>query len=165
MTLGGKLWAGVGCIIIVMGLFALEEHWDGRLTGWFNRTRVKRWTGTQVDDWTWKGLDPDHKHPFETNMWYRYVKRVAKAYNKSNCFVCSHMPHSSSHLTIYATPMSYHAALCFYRMSVYCRTQESSFYEPYTPELFQKMFLKAHDFNYATEGTRGLIVLMFPCLH
>ncbi|XP_055368399.1 uncharacterized protein LOC129604728 [Betta splendens] len=146
----GKLRVVVCVTIFMIGLFALNILWDGQMRNLF---RVKKWTGTPVHDWNWKNLDPNHKHPFETNMWYRYVKVLAKAYNKSNCFVCSHMPHSSSHLTLYATPMPYHAALCFYRMSVYGRSQNSYFYEPYTPELLQKMFQRTYEYNFTAEGT------------
>uniref|UniRef100_A0A7N5ZUG5 Uncharacterized protein n=1 Tax=Anabas testudineus TaxID=64144 RepID=A0A7N5ZUG5_ANATE len=80
-------------------------------------------------------------------MWYRYAKVVANSYNKSNCYVCSHIPHSSSHLTLNATPMDFHRGFCFFLMSLEDRDPKAYHIEPKTPEVFQKMWIKPLLFN------------------
>lgn len=150
MAPGVKLIAAI-CTVVVAVLFFLYE--TGLLTGkppdnrptYHNLT--KRWSTTPIGDWIWKDLDTEHAHPFETNMWYRYAKVLAKSYNKSDCYVCSHMPHSSSHLTLYATPMDFHKGFCFFLMSVKDRDPKMYHIEPKTPAVFQNMFLKPYLFN------------------
>ncbi|XP_069028136.1 endogenous retrovirus group PABLB member 1 Env polyprotein-like [Embiotoca jacksoni] len=58
-------------------------------------------------------MDENPKHSWDTNMWYSYVKALVRSYNKSDCFVCSHMPHSSTQVTLHAKPMNWTEAKCF----------------------------------------------------
>ena len=37
----------------------------------------------------------DPKHHYDQNMWFRYVRCKAKKANRSEFYVCVHMPHSA----------------------------------------------------------------------
>ncbi|MED6253466.1 hypothetical protein ATANTOWER_030341 [Ataeniobius toweri] len=54
----------------------------------------------------------DRGHPFLQNYWYRYVHDIARAQNKTNCYVCSRMPTHSQGPTIYAKTMDDSQANC-----------------------------------------------------
>lgn len=71
--------------------------------------RGRRWT--HINQKHWQPTDPEH--PIETNMWYNYVTVLAREQNKTNCYVCSIMPHSSQQATLYITPMTKEQAKCF----------------------------------------------------
>ncbi|CAI5677100.1 unnamed protein product [Oreochromis niloticus] len=73
------------------------------------RERTKKaWThdNSHLDKMT-----QDHNHPWMNNAWYRYV------YNRTtekNCFVCSHMPATSVHATIYGKVPSLETSMCIH---------------------------------------------------
>uniref|UniRef100_A0A3B5AJV5 Uncharacterized protein n=1 Tax=Stegastes partitus TaxID=144197 RepID=A0A3B5AJV5_9TELE len=41
--------------------------------------------------------DSHIRHIYQLNSWWRYVNFTAHRDNMTNCYVCSHMPHSSTH--------------------------------------------------------------------
>ena len=51
-------------------------------------------------------------HLYSTNSWYRYASLQAKRLNKTNCYICSLMPTSSSHPRLEARPLSKQATIC-----------------------------------------------------
>ncbi|KAF3689301.1 hypothetical protein EXN66_Car004973 [Channa argus] len=73
--------------------------------------RSRRWTHLDLAEWDRMDVDP--KHPWETNAWYRYTKTLATSYNKSSCYVCSVIPHSSTQMSLIALAMNYTQAVCF----------------------------------------------------
>lgn len=66
-----------------------------------------------------RDLDKDHNHPWMNNVWYRYVyDRVHAEDNYTDCYVCSHMPTTAIHATIYGKPPTKSEALCIYDKAI-----------------------------------------------
>ena len=70
-------------------------------------------------EWSFQDESLDHSHPFATNVWYKYVAQAARQAKHSDCFVCSHMPHSTSQPIAYATPMNITSAECAFNVSMF----------------------------------------------
>lgn len=78
--------------------------------------RKKRWS---YDNSHLRDLDKDHNHPWMNNAWYRYVyDRVHAEDNYTDCYVCSHMPTTAIHATIYGKPPTTSEALCIYDKAI-----------------------------------------------
>ncbi|XP_042070865.1 uncharacterized protein LOC121812508 [Haplochromis burtoni] len=78
--------------------------------------RPKRWTH---DNSHLKEIDKEHNHPWLNNAWYRYVHdRVHREDNAANCYVCSHMPTTALHATVYGKPPTKAEALCIYDKAI-----------------------------------------------
>ena len=45
------------------------------------------------------------KNIYDTNSWYRYAKHIAGTQNSSSCYVCSHLPPSSTHPAMSVTAL------------------------------------------------------------
>ncbi|KAL4009560.1 hypothetical protein ACER0C_003412 [Sarotherodon galilaeus] len=56
-------------------------------------------------------MTQDHNHPWMNNAWYRYVYNSTR---DKNCYICSHMPLTAKHLTLYGTPAPLNEGLCIY---------------------------------------------------
>ena len=69
-------------------------------------------------EWSFQDESLNHSHPFETNVWYKYVAQAARQAKHSDCFVCSHMPHSTSQPIAYATPINITSAKCAFNVSL-----------------------------------------------
>ncbi|KAL4008715.1 hypothetical protein ACER0C_002567 [Sarotherodon galilaeus] len=70
-----------------------------------------RWTH---DNSHLRDMTQDHIHPWMNNAWYRYVHDRTKENNGNNsgCYVCSHMPSTSTHPTLYGLLMNKTQAKC-----------------------------------------------------
>ncbi|CAI5668323.1 unnamed protein product [Oreochromis niloticus] len=70
-----------------------------------------RWTH---DNSHLQEMTQDHIHPWMNNAWYRYVHDRTKENNGNNsgCYVCSHMPSTSTHPTLYGLLMNKTQAKC-----------------------------------------------------
>ncbi|XP_025764323.1 uncharacterized protein LOC112847275 [Oreochromis niloticus] len=56
-------------------------------------------------------MTQDHNHPWMNNAWYRYVYNSTR---DKTCYICSHMPLTAKHLTLYGTPAPLNEGLCIY---------------------------------------------------
>ncbi|CAI5661065.1 unnamed protein product [Oreochromis niloticus] len=69
-----------------------------------------RWTH---DNSHLRDMTQDHIHPWMNNAWYRYVHDRTKGEpNNTACYVCSHMPCTSTHPTFYGNYMNKTQAKC-----------------------------------------------------
>ncbi|CAI5667793.1 unnamed protein product [Oreochromis niloticus] len=69
-----------------------------------------RWTH---DNSHLRDMTQDHIHPWMNNAWYRYVHDRTKGEpNNTACYVCSHMPSTSTHPTFYVDYMNKTQAKC-----------------------------------------------------
>uniref|UniRef100_A0AAX7VFU3 Uncharacterized protein n=1 Tax=Astatotilapia calliptera TaxID=8154 RepID=A0AAX7VFU3_ASTCA len=72
--------------------------------------RQKRWTH---DNSHLRDMTQDHIHPWMNNAWYRYIHDRTKAESaNTDCYVCSHMPSTSTHPTLYGKYMNNTQAKC-----------------------------------------------------
>lgn len=69
-------------------------------------SRQRRWTH---DNSHLADMTRDHIHPWMNNAWYRYVFNITK---EKDCYVCSHMPATSVHATLYGKPMQRSQSMC-----------------------------------------------------
>ncbi|CAI5670049.1 unnamed protein product [Oreochromis niloticus] len=69
-----------------------------------------RWTH---DNSHLRDMTQDHIHPWMNNAWYRYVHDRTKGEpNNTACYICSHMPCTSTHPTFYGNYMNKTQAKC-----------------------------------------------------
>ncbi|KAL4007113.1 FH1/FH2 domain-containing protein 1 [Sarotherodon galilaeus] len=74
------------------------------------RGRQKRWTH---DNSHLRDMTQDHIHPWMNNAWYRYIHdRTRTESENTDCYVCSHMPSTSTHPTLYGEYMNKTQAKC-----------------------------------------------------
>lgn len=75
------------------------------------RSRGKRWVGEEHasslhhDEW-------NMTHVYLTNSWYRYAQSTARAKDRKDCYVCSHMPASSLQPTVYVKKIIRKLSIC-----------------------------------------------------
>ncbi|KAL3307603.1 hypothetical protein Ciccas_013880, partial [Cichlidogyrus casuarinus] len=75
----------------------------------------KRWTH---DNSHLRDLNQDHNHPWMNNAWYRYVHDRTRADNSTECYVCSHMPTTAIHATIYGIPPTTEETMCIFNKAI-----------------------------------------------
>ncbi|XP_025762393.1 uncharacterized protein LOC109201964 [Oreochromis niloticus] len=72
--------------------------------------RQKRWTH---DNSHLRDMTQDHIHPWMNNAWYRYIHDRTRAESENtDCYVCSYMPSTSTHPTLYGKYMNNTQAKC-----------------------------------------------------
>lgn len=71
----------------------------------------KRWTH---DNSHLRDLNQDHNHPWMNNAWYRYVYDRTRTDNSTECYVCSHMPTTAVHATIYGKAPELDEVMCVF---------------------------------------------------
>lgn len=61
---------------------------------------------TRTDDSWQTAITSSVSHPtvYTLNFWYLYAKYVASSHNRTNCYVCTHMPIASSNPHIVPRP-------------------------------------------------------------
>lgn len=76
----------------------------------------KKWSH---DNTHLKDMDKEHNYPWMNNAWYRYVyDRVHAERNITDCYVCSHMPTTALHATVYGKAPTMSEALCIYDKAI-----------------------------------------------
>uniref|UniRef100_A0A3Q2VRQ0 Envelope glycoprotein n=1 Tax=Haplochromis burtoni TaxID=8153 RepID=A0A3Q2VRQ0_HAPBU len=102
------LVASIALLVSLLLLTQKKDHEQHHLE--------KRWS---YDNSHLRDLDKDHNHAWMNNAWYRYVyDRVHAEDNYTDCYVCSHMPTTAIHATIYGKPPTTSEALCIYDKAI-----------------------------------------------
>ncbi|CAI5651344.1 unnamed protein product [Oreochromis niloticus] len=93
-------------LLLLAGLLALfEDNKEDK-----QHHLQTRWTH---DNSHLRDMTQDHIHPWMNNAWYRYVHDRTKGEpNNTACYVCSHMPSTSTHPTFYGDYMNKTQAKC-----------------------------------------------------
>uniref|UniRef100_A0A8C6SQ21 Envelope protein n=1 Tax=Neogobius melanostomus TaxID=47308 RepID=A0A8C6SQ21_9GOBI len=56
---------------------------------------------------------------YQANMWWRYINYTAHLTNNTDCYVCTHLPVSTTHTGIYATTPNDTQILCLVALSIH----------------------------------------------
>lgn len=97
-------------LLSLVALFAIFT-----LQGSYKRNLKKRWTH---DNSHLRDLNQDHNHPWMNNAWYKYVYDRTRTDNSTECYVCSHMPTTAIHATIYGMAPELDEAMCIFNKAI-----------------------------------------------